>query len=146
MTEQEFLDKVSESGIGVYVKAKDRNDRPVVSYKDKRKSGLAMTDYLRVSWMSGGVGGGSCWNDGSGPDPHYAIEGDPEPDFEDLENVLVAVCPNIGFLAFKKVMREANIETGSETEYEYYGNSTTYSYKQVQLGNLYKALKGSGLI
>jgi hypothetical protein len=147
MTEQEFLDKVKESGVSLYAKrtAKSRQYDATLEHKNPKKDAIVMDDYIQVTWCGGGIGGGSCWNDGT-QDNHYARESDPEPDFTDLDNLLTFICPNISFLVYRKVMRDANVETGSITEYEYYGNSTIEAYKRVQLGNLYKALAAAGQV
>jgi hypothetical protein len=150
MTEQEFLDKVVESGVSLYTKPKPTGKSRygysnVLEYKNRKKEAITLDDYLQITWVSGGVTGGSCWDDGT-HDNHRPVSGEPEPDFTDLDNLLATVCPNISFLLYRKVMRDANVETGSNTEYEYYGNSTEHSYKRLQLGNLYKALAAAGQV
>jgi len=97
--------------------------------------------YLYNKWCSGGVSGGSCW----GNDGHYAVEGESEPEFTDLDNILNEICPNITYLQYKKLISKV-IKEDSYTENEYYGNSSTYSYKTVLLKDLYEALKELDLL
>lgn len=144
MTEKEFLGAVRDSPVAVYCKTPTRWGGFQMSVRNTMKTPIEITDCLRVSWRSGGIGGGSCWDEGESR--HYPIIGDPEPEFEDLDLLLEAICPDVSFLNYKKLMKESLMETGSETEYEYYGNSTTYSYKQIELKKLYDALVKVGII
>lgn len=88
--------------------------------------------YLR--WISSGYRGGSCWGDEA-----VYFGGDPEPDFKILDLVLEKIKPNISYLEYKKI--EKITHTNSETEYEYYGNSTDYNVKYIILSELYKLLE-----
>jgi hypothetical protein len=93
--------------------------------------------YLYNEWCSGGISGGNCWGD----DNHYAVEGESEPEFTDLDNILNEICPNITYLQYKKLISKVIKEEDSYTQIEYYGNSTIYSYKTILLKDLYDALK-----
>lgn len=93
-------------------------------------------DYFYVSWTSGGVSGGSCYNDDY--DSHYAIAGDPEPEFSSLDGLLVDICPNISFLQYKKLLSLTKHDT--YTSNEYYGNSRVTSFKHIRLKELYEEL------
>ena len=95
-------------------------------------------------WDAGGVSGGSCWNDGEN-DSHYHRIGDPGPTtFPDLVKVLTAVCPQLTFLQYEAI--KGIIKTGVETEYEYYGNSSSYGYQVVLLPDLYDKLVELGAL
>ena len=88
-------------------------------------------DYcVYAKWSSGGYTGGNCWDD---TEPYY-YPGDAEPKFEALDLVLKELFPNISYLQYKEV--ENLIKTDSETNYEYYGNSTDYSFKWIVLKDL----------
>lgn len=134
--EREFLDSVKSSGASF----RTRKDRYHFSCKSPKKP-AEITDYLYVSWTSGGTRGGGCY--GTEPEPR---EPDPEPDFEDLDMILGKVCPNITFLQYKSLMKKVEIESDSYTIDEYYGNSTQTSYKAILLKNLYDALTEASLI
>jgi hypothetical protein len=97
--------------------------------------------YLYNEWCSGGISGGNCWGD----DGHYAAEGESEPEFTDLDNILNEICPNITYLQYKKLISKV-IKEDSYTQHEYYGNSSNYSYKTVLLKDLYDALKELDLL
>lgn len=90
---------------------------------------------LEITWRTGGVTGGSCY--GSVAD--VPVEGDPEPDFTELDNLLEAICPQVTFLQYKRICSEC-IKTDSRTENEYYGNSNIYGVKTVNLRQLYDVL------
>lgn len=94
-------------------------------------------------WSTGGVSGGSCW-DSSDPQPYTSNEGPPLA-FESLDKLLMAVCPTISFLQYR-VLSGKVIESGEETEYEYYGNCTCYAYQLVRVKRLYEELVAMGLI
>lgn len=85
-------------------------------------------------WRTGGIGGGSCWGDGG----HFALDGDVEPEFTALDNILSKICPNITFLQYKQIM--CATQSFDETEYEYYGNSTKYKYVYISMKDLYDQL------
>jgi len=91
--------------------------------------------YMRVE--TGGVSGGSCWDD-SDPQSYY-IGINERPNFEILDLVLSELMPTITYLQFKEI--EKLIHTNDETEYEYYGNSTDYEIKYVILSELIKKLE-----
>lgn len=87
-------------------------------------------------WDAYGYSGGSCWGD----EANY-YEGRFEPDFKALDKILEVVCPNISYLQYKKL--SDIIITSDHTEYEYYGNSTTYKYEYVYLSELLKWIRNS---
>lgn len=95
-------------------------------------------DCIGIKWMSGGVGGGSCWDEGDGNN-HYSIEGDSKPEFEDLDLILEKVMSNITFLQYKKLCKFL-IKEKSWSEDEYYGNSTNYIINYIFIDELYDYL------
>lgn len=89
-------------------------------------------------YETGGMSGGSCWDtaEDEGATPY---EADPPKDkMKVLELVLEIVKPNITFLEYRKI--ESLIHDNSETEYEYYGNSTDWKIEYIKLSALYNAL------
>lgn len=111
---------------------------------DKRIEKSLDEIYLCNEWCSGGISGGSCWDDGK-EDNHYATRGESEPEFTSLDNILNEICPNITYLQYKKLIAEVIKEDGY-TECEYYGNSTNHSYKTILIKDLYEALKELSLL
>lgn len=96
-------------------------------------------------WTTGGMRGGSCWDTGEGPDPHYSKDADPEPEFVQLDKLLELVWPTITHLQYKNLVRElVTLEEGCDNEY--YGNYTNWSEKRVDLAALHRYLKERNVI
>jgi hypothetical protein len=83
----------------------------------------------------GGFSGGSCWDDS---DPQPYSEEPPKDRMKVLELVLKLLKPQISFLEYRMI--EGLIHDNSETEYEYYGNSTDWKIEYIKLSDLYEAL------
>ena len=90
--------------------------------------------YMR--WKTGGVSGGN-YRDDSNPTRYRNEEAKPK--FEALDIVLRELKPEISWLQFREI--ENLIHTNSETEYEYYGNSTDWSVEYIILSELEAKLK-----
>lgn len=88
-------------------------------------------------YESGGVSGGSCW-DSSNPQPYTRDA--PKDKMKVLDLVLKELKPDITFLQFREI--EKLIHTNSETEYEYYGNSTEFEIEYIILSELYSFIDG----
>jgi hypothetical protein len=88
-------------------------------------------------YESGGVSGGSCWDSSN---PQSYTRDAPKDKMKVLDLVLKAVKPDITFLQFREI--EKMIHTNSETEYEYYGNSTEFEIEYIVLSELYAFLEG----
>lgn len=101
----------------------------------------ACPPFIEMYWQTGGVGGGSCWEDSE----HHSLAGEPEPEFTAFDRILEAVSPAITFLQYKNLAAEV-IEFSSRSENEYYGNSTTYGVKKVVLRTLFDALQKRGYL
>lgn len=90
-------------------------------------------------WCTGGAYG-SCWHDKLSP-----VTPDPQPEFEELDDLLADLCPNVTFLQYKKIMRECvTIEESSESDY--YGGGCTYSRYVCDMKTLYQTLENLHLI
>lgn len=92
---------------------------------------------IGIKWITGGMRGGSCWDEGNSQ--RYASEGDPKPEFEDLDLILEKVIPHITFLQYKKLCKSL-IKEESWSEDEYYGNSTNYMINYISIDELYNYL------
>ncbi len=120
---------------------------PTVETPSNRwESMIRYTDYsIEQHWCSGGIGGGSCWNDGES-DTHYEMSGDPPPaTFEDLNTVLEAFWPNISFLQYQKYIVPL-FRNEERTESEYYGNCTRYAYKIISLRDMFVVFNENGIL
>ncbi len=91
---------------------------------------------IYTRYETGGYSGGSCWDD-SDPQPYYSNP--PEDKFKVLDLVLEILKPGISYLDYKKI--DSIIHDNSETEYEYYGNSTNWHIDYIKLSDLYKLLE-----
>lgn len=92
---------------------------------------------LEASWTTGGIGGGNCWNEGG----HYAITAEEEPELKVVDEVLEAVCPQMTFLQYRRLMKRDFILRSESSQHEYYGNHTEYARKELDLPAFYEALK-----
>lgn len=135
MTYQEFLEKVKD--ILGYT-AEEKVDKTYGGYGWKQIAKRGYT--LQLKWLIGGASGGSCWGDEPSP-----TNGEPEPEFEELDKVLEALAPNISFLKYRKLGRELFV-LNEHTETEYYGNYYEYATKSVSLEKLYNFLLEENLI
>ena len=139
MTRDEFQEIVDEITGGEYYPPQRKNKSKRI---DGRNGYYGPTLKLTVEWMTGGAWGGNCWNDREpssyGPDP------DPEPDLAVLDNILERVAPTIGFLQYKQLMQKVKRE--SRTEYEYYGNHTSYASKEISVEDIWEFLVEKGYV
>ncbi len=81
------------------------------------------------AWVTGGVTGGSCYDegdsgDGSYTDPHYDREPEEPNTIENLEKFLREFYPDLSLSQYNELM--AHVKTEDWSEYEYYGNYTNY--------------------
>lgn len=100
--------------------------------------GIHGTQSFCRSWITGGRAGGSCW----GSNADEAVEAEPEPDDIFLDELLMAFCPDLTFLEYRKLMRSEIYRNESFERREYYGNYTSGMKSTLLLDALYKALKG----
>jgi len=130
--EKEFLKIVDK--LKITVCEKDEKKSPwAKQLKSCKKATLDGVIYEK--WCTGGITGGG-YSDQSN---YYAQQGEQEPDFIELDNLLTEICPNITYLQYKKLIAGL-IELQSWTEDEYYGNSSTYSCKIINLRKLFEKL------
>ena len=92
--------------------------------------------YYEVSWVSGGMCGGNCWGDSADTE----VSSEPEPDLDKLDELLEYVAPSMTIKQYKKLRAEV-VYRDSRSDYEYYGNYTTYGVKRVEFDKLYQTLK-----
>lgn len=88
--------------------------------------------YMR--WESGGYSGGSCWND----EVSQRYENS-KPSFTVLDLVLEKL--NITLTDSLYMGLNNIVHTNSESEYEYYGNSTEYQIEYIILSELYSFIR-----
>jgi hypothetical protein len=90
-----------------------------------------------VKWEIGGHSGGSCW--GGEAKPFFTS--DPEKEFDDLDEILQKVVPNITFLQYRILLKKLDIQYDEHRVGDYYGNDTIYKRKFFHIARLYELLK-----
>lgn len=151
MSPEEFLEKVRAAvfhmpAVFFYYEKKQKNRFGCMYDKCRsKKEALTLDDFVKIEWVTGGVTGGSCWDDGGGPDPHESFGGEIEPEFEALDKILTSLSPEISFLKYKAIIN-ACVKIDDRTENEYYGNYTTFRTKKVVLRDLYEKMQELSLI
>lgn len=93
-------------------------------------------DHYEVTWISGGVCGGNCWGDSADQE----VSPESEPDLPLLDELLDAVAPGLTVKQYKSLLAHV-VQRDEQSEYEYYGNHTTYSIKRVNFNTLYITLQ-----
>jgi len=91
------------------------------------------------SWVTGGVGGGSCWDegdngDGSYQDPHYDRESEEPVPIVLLENFLREYYPDLSLSQYRDLM--SHVQTTDWGENEYYGNYTNYECSYIKFEDI----------
>jgi len=100
-------------------------------YQCKKTDGVVTA--LKIEWSVGGQSGGSCWDEGDST--YHGTSGEAEPEFEDLDSILLAVAPQLSFLHYKKLMQK--IETDDYRQNDYYGNYTDYATKTITVDDIW---------
>ena len=85
---------------------------------------------------TGGVSGGCCW-EYSNPQPY--TEEPPVEKLKALDLYLKEMFPECTYLQFREL--EKLIHNNSETEHEYYGNSTDYRVEYIVVSELEKLIE-----
>lgn len=133
----EFVETVRKSNFGISI-----DDNYEVEYDFRRNVIQEGRPAISVKWITGGIRGGSCY--GASESDHYPRESDPEPEFEDFDNLVELFVPNITYLHFKKLSK-AVVQFKDSTQNDYYGNSTEYREKFSYLEDIYVFLTEQGL-
>lgn len=145
MTIDQFIDKLKTLEISLYKNAERRPNgcRYDDDFKHQKENQYNKNSVLKENWSTGGIGGGSCWDEGESE--HYATPGNDEPDFSDLDTILLHCCekpPN--FMEYKEILKIK--EEFDYSQNEYYGNSTSYRVKFITVKKLYEKLNEMGLL
>lgn len=88
-------------------------------------------------WSAGGAYG-SCWHDGLSP-----VSADEPRNFDELDELLQEICPNITFLHYKKLQKEC-VSMDTYHEHDYYGGGITYNFWVCDLKKMYSLLNEMG--
>lgn len=117
-----------------------KDGHPYLSGSLDKINGVELKDFkglVSEAWRTGGVGGGSCWDEGD-EDPHYELGEEESEPIKALENFLEEFHPNLSLSQYKEIMQHVNTEYW--TDYEYYGNHTDYACHYITFENIAKAL------
>jgi hypothetical protein len=143
MNTKEFLEKIKDLNVSFTKKKTNKSSYGsyYTTYDYVKSEEVKMEDGFYCKWVSGGLTGGSCWDDGSGPDPHRPVSANQESEDVEkyLEEILGELCPSLTFLQYKRLTRDL-VERGQTGQSEYYGNYTEYSSKWVPLQKIYDRL------
>lgn len=88
-------------------------------------------------WSKGGTCG-SCWDSNLSH-----VSGEKTPNFDELDEFLERISPNITFLQYKKIWKECVWEE-TETKGDYYGGSITYAWWVCNLEGMHTLLEEFG--
>ena len=91
-----------------------------------------------ASWSLGG-----SWCDYRGC--HGSIEADKQPEFEELDNILLKTCPNISILVYKKIYKDY-VEIEEYSENDYYGGTEYKAMYKADIRGIYDYLRENKLI
>lgn len=152
MTETEFVALVAKHATIHYQKVEKKNGwsetTTYVAYSKKprkpRKGTVAppteptINDFLREGWRVAGVSGGGDW--GGFNSVH---EGDTEPDFGGLDEVLYEINPGITLKQYR--MLEDLVQRRYWDYQGYYGDCDLHCEKTISLKGLYERIKEIGL-
>lgn len=108
--------------------------------EEELSNGKVVSDY----WCTGGVTGGSCWDEGP-EDPHYARKADTPLEFDRFDEILEKLIPDIGFFKYRKIKAKC-VELKERHENDYYGNYSDYANWECDIKKLYDELVSMELI
>lgn len=135
MTYKEFESKCIELAgkpIDLVINSWGEVQKPHWDGSDKDK----IVPCLYISWCTGGMRGGSCWGDKAEP----FVSSDPPEELRDLDVILAHFKPDLSFLQFRALNNDL-VKHGSNTNHDYYGNSSDYAFRAIALPSLYEYLK-----
>lgn len=94
-----------------------------------------------IEWTIGGITGGSCY----GGEANIAVSGEEEPEFDDFDDLLSLLNPDISFLKYKKI--KSNLISSKNSGYnDYYGNYTDSTKKQFNIKDVIKYCYDNNLL
>lgn len=134
---EQFLRYLNQSGRSSMLVHIEQYDSTRKKVHLERQLNEWFSTAFSVSWSLGGTSGGY---DGS----KYEVSAEREPDMEDLDNFLLSYYPTLGFLQYKKIIQQLDVQTSYDSDY--YGGSTTSMTKSLSLKNLSDVLTQFGFL
>jgi hypothetical protein len=96
---------------------------------------------INKKWTIGGIGGGSCWDDGD-HDPHYELSEQDEPEDNTIEIILKNIFPEISLNSFLEKNELWQFwDEDTDLDCDYYGNYTRFRLKTLKLDILFEKMK-----
>jgi len=131
--------------------SESRRSRDELYHADKDIDWRKRNGKISVKTETGGVSGGSCW-DSSNPEPY---ETGRYVEYRDLslfvEHILLSIFgKNHAFADIPKLMKKFNelgypyVREDDHTDYDYYGNSTSWQWYEISIWDLYQFLAKEG--
>ena len=116
----------------------DEIDKILNKYSTQDSENNGKNIITSTSWCNGGTWC-NCWGSTG------EVCGEPAPEFEEFDNILTELCPNISFLQYKKIYREC-VWTDTFDERDYYGGSTSHSIYKCDVKKLKNILNEMGIV
>ena len=91
---------------------------------------------IRVTWQLGGETGHGL----DGDQISKSLPAEPEPEFEEFDNLLMKLCPTIGFLQYKMLCKDV-VKKDTTNDCGYYGDKTVTGSKEAGLRDIYNWLQ-----
>lgn len=99
---------------------------------------------LCVSWTTGGLSGGSCWDSSDEPARFRSVAGEVPQELTGLDIILEKMNPSVSFMEYRKLVREVVQTKTYRGGSDFYGNYTDEATKFVRLSALYDAFRERG--
>lgn len=132
MTYNEFIEEIKGLDTGGELKLLDWQGNSYWMDRDKYD-----TWWLYKETYTGGVSGGSCWDDGG----HYTeVSSSPIEPLQELDIILEHFVPTLSFLEYR-ILNNKLLQTDSKSVGEYYGNSSNYAIQKIKVEQLYNYMK-----
>ncbi len=106
------------------------------TYASEKHGSKDVPPRLFVEWSTGGTTGASCWGGSS----DSFVEGDAPEELKSLGKILERLCPSMTFIQYMNLSNEL-IKTNTRGSSDYYGNTSHYASKTVDLRELFDYLK-----
>lgn len=117
--------------------SKDRSHSYGGYYRNEDKP--CKTKYMYSEDWSGGGTWGNCWGE------EGSISADEPNNFDELDNLLQKICPNITYLQYKKIEKEC-VDIEESYEHDYYGGTEQRNRWRCDMEKLYQLLKEMNFI
>lgn len=125
---------------GTFYDSSVHNEKYRYEWREPEKYHVKCKKILQNKIETGGAQGGSCWGDTA---TEYYISSQHSFSLDDVLIPIIGVFfPNISLYDYTTKFKNTDlIQTCEKTEYEYYGNYTSYKIAYISIEALYNKLK-----